>query len=329
MIELSAAPVVSVCVPIHNGMRFLQRLFFCLANQSYRDFEVVAVDDGSTDGSGEEACRLLAHFGLRGRVTRIPNRGSALARDAACALAEGSIIATLDCDDCWEPNYLAEMSAALRGHPGTDLVYCDFLEVFPDGRERVKSRAVSWVRLSDATRDGDLYNFARGAFFIMLLQGQVLFPSCTVYSKELYQRAGGYAAILPDLPTSLDWSFGLRAARVGSVAFLNRPLLRKIQRNDSVSNTSFVKTATSTIRILEEVLRDQTLSPEERQIARCYGARVSSWCAYEFWATHKKQRQAFEWVCASLRFRPNWEVVKIGAKALIPRPMVDWIRSRP
>lgn len=327
MAGFAEVSVISVCVPVHNGARFLPRLFSCLADQLYRDFEVVVVDDGSTDGSADVAERLLAHHGLRGRVIRTPNQGSARARDLACSSARAAIIATLDCDDWWEPNYLADMVAALGTHPGTDLVYCDLLEIFPDGRTLLKSKVATWIELSRATRNGDVYGFARGAFFSMMLSGQVLFPSCTMYTRELYRRTGGYAAVLPDLPTSLDWSFGLRAARTGSVAFLNRPLLRKYVRVDSVSNASFVKTESSTMRILEELLRDSTLQPDERRIGRRYGALVSSWCAYESWATHKKQIEAMKWAYTSLRFWPNWDAAKVAVKSLIPRSLVDWVRS--
>ena len=327
MRENAHSSAVSVCVPVHNGVEFLPRLFSCLADQRCRDFEVIVADDGSTDGSADEAERLLAYYGLNGRVIRTASQGSARARDTACSSGRAAIIATLDCDDWWEPNYLSDMLAALRVHPGTDLVYCDLLEIFPDGRTLLKSTIATWVELSQASRDGDVYGFSRGAFFRMLLQGHVLFPSCTMYTADLYRRTGGYAAVLPELPTSLDWSFGLRAARIGSVAFLNRPLLHKYARADSVSNASFLKTASSSIRVLDEVLRDTTLQPEERRIARRYGALVSGWCAYESWATHKKQIQALKWAFTSWRFCPNGNAVKVAAKSLIPRELVDWARS--
>ena len=320
-------PTISVCMPVCNGARFLPRALYSLRDQGFRDFEVVVVDDGSTDGSADEAERLLALYDLTGRVIRTPNRGSARARDTACVAARAPIIATLDCDDWWAPDYLADMLAVLHAHREIDLVYCDLLEEFPDGREILKSDVAKWIELPRVPCEGDVYRFTRGEFFAMLLCGQVLFPSCTMYTKTLYEHCGGYAATLPHLTTSLDWDFGLRASRLATVAFLKRPLLRKYARADSVSHASFIRTGTSSIRVLQAVLEDSTLRPEERRNARRRGAVISAACAYDFWATHKSSTQAMKWVFKSLRFKWNWSAVGIGIKAMIPRVWINRMRS--
>lgn len=322
-------PTVSVCLPVFNGARFLARVFSCLRDQTFRDFEVVVVDDGSTDGSAEEARRLLVEHGFVGHVVRTENRGSARARDAACEAARAAFIATLDCDDWWSPRYLEDMLAVLGTRTGIDLVYCDFLELFSDGRDILKSDVATWVDTSQADSHGDVHVFPRGAFFKMLLRGQVLFPSCTVYRKTLYQQVGGYAAQLSWLPTSLDWFFGLRAARVGTVAFLKQPLLRKYVRADSVSNASFSRTISSSVRILKAFLDDPTLQPEERRSARSRGAIISYSCAYESWVTHESQVEALKWVFTSLGFEWSWRATMLATKLLIPRGLIERLRPSP
>lgn len=319
-------PAISVCMPVFNGAAFLPRAFSCLAGQEFRDFEVVIVDDGSTDGSEDEARRLLAHHRLEGRVIRTENRGNARARDLACESSAAQLIAPLDCDDWWDPRYLREMLAVQRSRGGIDLVYCDLLEIFPDGREILKSGVATWIDTSQADRAADAHVFRRGAFFKMLLRGQVLFPSCTLYRKTLYREVGGYAAELPELPTSLDWYFGLRAARAGTVAFLGRALLQKYARADSVSNASFIKTASSSVRILEAILRDPTLQPEERRNARWRGALISRHCAHESWATHRNQGEAMKWICRALGFEWNWKAIQLATKILIPRVLIEKLR---
>lgn len=326
MERTAVMPALSVCMPVFNGAGFLSRAFACLNAQTFRDFEVVVVDDGSTDGSGEEARRLLALHGFEGRVIRTENRGNARARDLACESARADCIATLDCDDWWEPGYLQEMLAALRSRADIDLVYCDFLELFPDGRQVRKSDVATWVDTAQAQVDGDIFLFGRGAFFRMLLRGQVLFPSCTLYRKSLYREAGGYAAQLPQLPTSLDWFFGLRAARVGTVAFLRRSLLRKYVRADSVSNANSIKTESSSFSILKAILGDPTLEAEEREGARWRAALISYDCAYACWAEHRDQAEALRWVLRALRFERSWRVATLAAKVLIPRSLIDRLR---
>ncbi len=325
MERTASVPAVSVCMPVFNGARFLSRAFASLSEQTFRDFEVVVVDDGSTDGSAEQARRLLAHHGLNGRVIRTENRGNAPARDLSCHSAQAELIATLDCDDAWDPRYLQEMLAVLRSRADVDLIYSDLLELFPDGRKILKSDVATWVDTSQPDSDGT-HVFQRGAFFKMLLGGQVLFPSCTIYRKALYRAVGGYAAKLPELPTSLDWYFGLRSARVGAVAFLKRPLLYKYARSDSVSNTSSIRTASSSARILETLLGDRTLRPEERRSACWRGALISYHCAYESWATHRNQIEAMKWVVRALRFEWSWKATRLAAKILIPRILIEKLR---
>lgn len=328
MEPISNRPTVSVCLPVFNGAPFLPRAFSSLQDQIFKDFEVVVVDDGSTDGSGDEAQRLLALYGLTGSVIRIQNRGSARARDVACESARGDFIATLDSDDWWDPRYLQDMVAVLRSDRGVDLAYCDFLELFSDGRSIIKSDVATWVDTSRADRDGDSLMFRRGEFFTLLLRGQVLFPSCTVYARSLYQKVGGYAACLPELPTSLDWFFGLRAARVGSIAFLKRTLVKKYARAESVSNASYLRTKSSSVRILKALLHDPTLRPEERRIVRCRGGLLSQQCAYESWASHRAQIQAMRWLFRSLEFQIDWKVAALAVKFLIPRALIESLRSK-
>ena len=320
-------PTVSVCIPVFNGARFLPGAMSSLASQRFRDFEVIVVDDGSTDGSAEQAQRLLEAHALTGRVIRESNHGNAVARDIACEAARGTFLAPLDCDDTWDPGYLESMVAALRAGAGVDLVYCDLIEWFADGRELRKSAIATWVDESQARRLEDLLVFPEGIFFKMLLRGQVLFPSCTVFTPALYRRAGGYAAKLPEVQTSLDWYFGLRAARAGTVAFLKRPLLRKYAHGDSVSNASFLVTEYSSFRILKDILKDRTLDPPERRNARWRGAFISRSCAYEAWAAQRRSLEAARWVARSLSFEWQWETLTLALKILIPRSLVDRVRG--
>lgn len=320
-------PTVSVCIPVFNGARYLPGAMSALASQRFRDFEVIVVDDGSTDGSAEEAQRLLDAHALTGRVIRERNNGNAHARDLACEASRGTFLAPLDCDDCWEPGYLEDMVGALRSSAGIDLVYCDLVEWFGDGREILKSELATWVDESQARRVDDLLVFAQGEFFKILLRGQVLFPSCTVFSRALYGQVGGYAARLPEVQTSLDWYFGLRAARAGTVAFLKRPLLRKYAHEDSVSNASFLVTEYSSFRILKDILKDGSLDPVERRNAKWRGAFISRSCAYEAWAAQHQSLEAARWISRSLSFEWQWETLWLALKILIPRALIDAARS--
>jgi glycosyltransferase involved in cell wall biosynthesis len=312
-------------MPVFNGVKYLPRVFSSLAAQTFKDYELIVIDDGSTDESARQAELLIARHDIRATVVRSTNRGAEQARDLGCLHARAGLIAQLDCDDWWQPTYLEEMLGTLQSQPEIDLLYCDLIEEFADGGRTLKSDAASWIDLSRAEQFGDLYKFPRGEFFAMLLGGQVLFPPCTVYRKEAYEKAGRYMGILPELPVSLDWGFGLRVSRVGTVGFLKRPLLHKFVHGGNVSR-NLVKTIGCSVQVLETVLADRTLSPEELRIGRARGALICTWASYESWAVHRNHTQALRWALRSLKFRWSVSALKLAACSLIPRTLVERLR---
>jgi glycosyltransferase involved in cell wall biosynthesis len=110
-----ADPLVSVIVPVHNGRRFLAATLASVCAQSYPAVELIAVDDGSSDGSGEliRACPAARCFAQ-------PNRGVASARNAGVDAAHGELLAFLDQDDLWPADAVAHRAAFLRDRPELD-----------------------------------------------------------------------------------------------------------------------------------------------------------------------------------------------------------------
>lgn len=102
----SAVPRVSAIVPVYNGEAFLEIAVESALSQTYRDLEVVIVDDGSTDRSGQIADALAARHPDRVRVIHQPNGGFCASRNTGMAAARGEFIALLDCDDAWWPRHI-------------------------------------------------------------------------------------------------------------------------------------------------------------------------------------------------------------------------------
>jgi glycosyltransferase involved in cell wall biosynthesis len=111
-----ATPLVTVIVASHNGERFLREALESLFAQDFESFEVVFVDDGSTDRTGE----IAKAFPLR--YVHQQNKGLPAARNAGLATAEGELIAFLDDDDLLPPTKLGIQSRYLLDHPGTGCV---------------------------------------------------------------------------------------------------------------------------------------------------------------------------------------------------------------
>jgi glycosyltransferase involved in cell wall biosynthesis len=123
------APKVSVVIPVYDGEAFVGEAIDSALSQSFRDLEVIVVDDGSRDRS--LAVAREREQDPRVRVIAAPHRGLSQTRNHALREAKGRFVAFLDADDLWEPGYLAAQVAALEADP-TRFVYADGVR-FGDG----------------------------------------------------------------------------------------------------------------------------------------------------------------------------------------------------
>jgi glycosyltransferase involved in cell wall biosynthesis len=125
-------PEVSVVMPCYNARQHLPCSFGSVLAQSFKEWELIAVDDGSVD---DTRAWLDAQDDPRIRVHGQPNRGVSAARNAGLARARGNWVAFLDADDSWAPSFLAEMHAALAACPNAVLAYCGWQNLgLPGGR---------------------------------------------------------------------------------------------------------------------------------------------------------------------------------------------------
>src|SRR5258705_11877236 len=114
-------PAVSVIIPAHNAAPWLSDAVGSVLKQSYRDFEVIVVDDGSTDDSGA----VIAGFGDKIRSVRQPNRGLPAARNTGIRNALGDWIGFLDADDLWLFDKLERQMSLIHQTQGLRGVYCN------------------------------------------------------------------------------------------------------------------------------------------------------------------------------------------------------------
>ena len=119
----AAVPVVSVIIPAYNTAPFIAETLTSALEQTYRDYELIVINDGSPDTPALE--KAIAPF--RDRIVCITqqNGGESRARNTGIHHARGQYLAFLDSDDCWLPDYLASQMDFFARNPSLDVVYCD------------------------------------------------------------------------------------------------------------------------------------------------------------------------------------------------------------
>lgn len=122
--------MITIIVPVHNTQEYLQECLSSLCRQSYRDIEILIVDDGSEDGSGA-ICDSYAQKDSRIKVLHQKKGGLSAARNAALDIAQGEYLMFVDSDDYVEQNYVKDMLSEMEQHQDADMVICRFYnEVF-------------------------------------------------------------------------------------------------------------------------------------------------------------------------------------------------------
>lgn len=130
--------LVSVVIPVYNAERYVGAAIESVLAQGHGRVEIIAVDDGSTDGS----VRVIESFEPAVRVLRQENAGVGGARNSGIAVAQGELLAFLDADDLWAPDKLARQLAALNDDPELDFVLGQCHE-FVDGEDTYAAGGVT------------------------------------------------------------------------------------------------------------------------------------------------------------------------------------------
>jgi glycosyltransferase involved in cell wall biosynthesis len=193
-----APPLVSAVTIVRDGERFLAEAIDSVLGQTYRNLELVVVDDGSTDHSAEIAERFARAAPDRVRLVRHADggsRGMSAARTRGVRAARGELIGFLDADDVWLPAKIAEQVAVLDAHPSVGMVY---------GRTQMW---YSWD--SNAARSDYIYDLGVAPDRLYpplrllpgLLENRVQSPTTcnALVRRQAYEDAGGFETSFPDL----------------------------------------------------------------------------------------------------------------------------------
>lgn len=213
-------PRVSVIIPAFNNEATLAEAVRSVQAQTYADWEVIVSDDASTDGTAAVA----EGFDEPVRLVRSPeNRGSGPARNAAVEVAKGELLALLDADDYWLPEFLAEQVALYdrtqAPAPGVGMVGSDALILGPDGMAPGTYR--------------DRSEFDEPLTLSGLLEGCPILTNTMVIPRAAFDRVGGFA---PECLRAQDHDLFIRLAELGyEIAYNPKPLVVYRIHSQSVS----------------------------------------------------------------------------------------------
>jgi glycosyltransferase involved in cell wall biosynthesis len=247
-------PAISVVLPIFNGARHLSRTIASILAQSHADFELIVVDDGSTDATPD----LLADFAARDARLRIitqGNQGLTRALIEGCAAAHAPLIARHDCNDFSHPDRLRLMSEQIARNPSCVVVGCDVAYTGPEGE------ILYTTELSG--RD------VRGALLNADIRSIVSLPAgaAALMSADAYRRAGGYR---PEFYFAQDLDLWIRMAGLGDIIITAEVLYEaRLDVGDISSRYRAEQLASAELAI---AFRDAGTDEERRALLRQAGA---------------------------------------------------------
>ncbi|HEV2763386.1 MAG TPA: glycosyltransferase family A protein [Pyrinomonadaceae bacterium] len=235
--ETNATPAVSVVIPAYNAAAHVGEAVASVRAQTFQDFELIVVNDGSPDTPALE--RALAPYGEGLVYLKQENAGPSAARNAGVRRARGRFVAFLDSDDAWEPAYLAEQLKAFEEDPALDLVYADALIV---GDTALAGKTFMQCHPS------------RGAVTAeaLLREDCTVLTSCVVARREALLDAGLFDE---KFRRSEDFDLWVRMAHGGARLGYQRKVLARHRRHGKSLTSDYIRMYDSQLEVFSK-LRD-------------------------------------------------------------------------
>ncbi len=195
---------VSVVIPVFNREKMVQDAVESVLSQRFNDFELIVVDDGSTDDTPQ----ILDRYADRITVIRQENKGVSSARNAGIKAAQGTLVALLDSDDKWLPGKLSAQVDFFSRHK--EAMICQTEEI--------------WIRNGKRVNPKKYHKKYSGMIFEKCLPLCIVSPSAVMMKKELFDEMGLFDEMLPACE---DYDMWLKISRKYPIHLINQPLIIK------------------------------------------------------------------------------------------------------
>ncbi|MEL6137848.1 MAG: glycosyltransferase family A protein [Cyanobacteria bacterium J06628_6] len=258
-------PKVSIIIPSYNSLDYLPEALDSALQQTFRDIEVIIVNDGSTDGTEQW---VLAQAHPQVKLFSQENLGKSAARNRGLAESTGNYVAFLDADDIWEPTKLEKQVRCLGRNPQVGLVYT--WTALADSHGRPTGRILA------STASGKVWR-------ALVLKNILACGSTPMVRRQCFDKAGGFS---PDLPLAQDWDMWIRIASHDEFAVIKEPLVR-YRKHDRNTSTKWALMHTCSCLVLERAFKAAPVPNAE--IADIYDRAHTSLYLYLGWLAIRKQ----------------------------------------
>ncbi|MCB0333201.1 MAG: glycosyltransferase family 2 protein, partial [Bdellovibrionales bacterium] len=240
-------PLVSVIIPAHNRPTMLKRAAQSVLSQDYSFFELLVINDGSTE-SLKEIQVLVESAGHRFLIQ--DHKGVSAARNYGVAESQGEWIAFLDSDDMWDAKKLSTQVQFHRENPQYQLSQCEEL----------------WIRNGKRVNKRTIHAMARGYAFEDSLRLCCISPSSVMLSRKLFESTGGFDE---RMPVCEDYDLWLRITPHYEVGYIDTPLVTKYGGHDDQLSKSQPAMDRFRLYAISKLLLYGELSDEQWMLACC------------------------------------------------------------
>lgn len=220
------SPFVSVVIPTYNRIGYVTKAVESVLNQTFTDYEIIVVDDGSVDGTKDN----LAQYGDRIRYIYQKNSGVSVARNTGISISKGWWIAFLDSDDEWKPEYLQQQILHARQEGKLCMQSTDCHIIDDNGVPR------TYFELNGSGQVlGQRDYFLLDKPFSFVVEHSPWQVGSTIFLRDAIARAGSFD---PSLTVSEDLDLMARVSLLGSFGLINRALVDVYRRKETTENLS-------------------------------------------------------------------------------------------
>jgi len=244
---MNQSPAISVVIATFNRAEYLAATIDSVLNQRFRDFELIVVDDGSTD----KTRAVLQCYSARLKYLYQSNGGASSARNLGVRHARAPWIAFQDSDDLSLPNHLASLYDYARNHPACGMVFANGNYLSGAAQSRGKQTIIPLGKSRQLAQ--------RGVRLVDLFEKSILRVQAALISKQAYDSLGGHDE---SLRICMDLDLGFRMLMNFPVAYLDQELFSYRIHAGNIGRNEELR-LTENIRIIENLIRDY---PEARKL---------------------------------------------------------------